>query len=102
MSEFTDERIKSIINQYEKKREKEKARYALIKDTPDFIKQNRDRARSHYENNKDTKKERYESDKEFLNCKASYYYYRRINRLDLLKEKHPDKIKILAERNIIV
>jgi len=102
MNNLTDERIKKIIEQYEKKRNREKERYQLIKDTEEFINQNRERARNHYQNNKDMKKEKYNNDKEFLNCKASFYYYRKINKLDLFKEKHPEKVKVLSDRNIIV
>lgn len=100
MTEFTDERINRILQQYEKKRKKEKERYELIKDTEEFKNQNRERAKKHYENNKEMKKQKYDNDKEFLNARASYYYYKKLNRVDLMKEKHPEKVKILNDRNM--
>ena len=53
MSEINDsDRIKKILIQYEKKRAREKERYLLIKDTEDFKVKNRQRAKNHYEKNK--------------------------------------------------
>ena len=94
------ERIERILKQYEKKREKEKERYQLIKDTEDFVMKNRQRAKDHYERNKDKKRDKYIDDKDFLNAKSQYYYYKKTNRLDIFKEKYPNKIEILKSRNI--
>jgi len=52
MSEYSEEHIKNILNQYQRKREKEKERYERIKDTEEFKTQNRERARNHYHINK--------------------------------------------------
>jgi ACT domain-containing protein len=98
--ELSDERIKNIINQYERKRTKERERYELIKDTDEFKNRNRERARNHYQLNKDKKKEKYDNNKEFMNSRSSYYYYKRMNKLDIFKEKYPNKVKILSENNI--
>ncbi len=100
MEQLSDERIKNIINQYERKRNKEKERYNLIKDTDDFKNNNRERARNHYHLNKDKKKEKYDNNKEFMNSRSSYYYYKKLNKLDIFKEKYPNKVKILSENNI--
>lgn len=100
MSELTDsERIKKILIQYEKKRAREKERYLLIKDTEDFKLKNRQRAKNHYEKNKNAKKEKYDKDKEYLTAKSQYYYYKKNNKLDIFEEKYPHKISILKERN---
>jgi len=102
METFTDERIKSILNQYERKRMKEKERYNIIKDTQEFKEQNRTRARNHYQLNKEKKKENYENKKEFMNARSSFYYYKRNDKVELFKEKYPEKVKILSENNIII
>ena len=58
-SEINDtERIQKIVQQYERKRNKEKERYNIIKDTEDFKIKNRQRAKDHYNLNKHIKKER--------------------------------------------
>ena len=102
MEQLSDERIKSIINQYERKREKEKARYIMLKDTDEFKSKNRERANNHYQNNKDKKKEKYDNNKDFMNSRSSYYYYKKKDKLDLFKEKYPNKVKTLMDNNWII
>jgi len=102
MSEYSEEHIKNILNQYQRKREKEKERYERIKDTEEFKTQNRERARNHYHINKDKKKEKYDNNKEFMNARSSYYYYKKRDKIELFKEKYPNKVNILMENNIII
>lgn len=102
MEQLSDERIKNIINQYERKREKEKARYELIRNTDEFKNKNRERARNHYQVNKEKKKEKYDNNKVFMNARSSYYYYKKRDKIDLFKEKYPNKVKTLSENNIII
>tara|TARA_B110000902_G_C13965801_1_gene459240 strand:- start:82 stop:390 length:309 start_codon:yes stop_codon:yes gene_type:complete len=102
MEQLSDERIKSIINQYERKRDKEKARYIMLKDTDEFKSKNRERANNHYQNNKDKKKEKYDNNKDFMNSRSSYYYYKKKDKLDLFKEKYPNKVKTLMDNNWII
>lgn len=100
--ELTDLRIQTIIKQYERKREKEKERYQRIKDTEDFKNKNRANARNHYQNNKEKKKEKYDNNREFLNARSSYYYYKKHDKIDFFKDKYPEKIKILNDNNLII
>ena len=102
MTDLTDERIHKILMQYENKRKKEKERYERIKDTEDFKNQNRDRARNHYQNNKEMKKDKYNKNKEYLTARSSYYYYKNSNRIEDFKNKFPEKVKILMENNLII
>tara|TARA_R110000744_G_scaffold13144_6_gene38529 strand:+ start:447 stop:755 length:309 start_codon:yes stop_codon:yes gene_type:complete len=102
MEQLSDERIKSIVNQYERKRDKEKARYIMLKDTDEFKSKNRERANNHYQNNKDKKKEKYDNNKDFMNSRSSYYYYKKKDKLDLFKEKYPNKVKTLMDNNWII
>ena len=100
MTDLTDDRIQNILIQYEKKRMKEKERYNRIKDTEEFKEGNRKRAKVHYEKNKETKKNNYIENKEFVSARSSYQYYKRLNRLEEFKEKFPEKVIILNEKNI--
>ena len=102
MEQLSDERINNIINQYERKRQKERERYELIRDTEDFKNKNRERARNHYQVNKEKKKEKYDKKKDFMNARSSYYYYKKRDRIELFKEKYPNKVKTLLENNIII
>tara|TARA_R110000782_G_scaffold148703_2_gene241433 strand:- start:39 stop:350 length:312 start_codon:yes stop_codon:yes gene_type:complete len=102
MSNITDpERIKKVLEQYEKKRLKEKERYQLIKDTDEFKVKNRERASNYYEKNKQNKKDKYDQDKDFLGARSQYYYYKKNERLDIFKEKYPNKVELLSQRNIV-
>ena len=100
MTDLTDERIQKILNQYERKRVKEKERYERIKDTDEFKSQNRNRAKTHYEKNKESKKLKYIENKEFMSARSSFAYYKRLDRLEEFKTKFPEKVKLLNERNI--
>jgi hypothetical protein len=102
MTDITDPKIKSIVEQYEKKRVKEKERYERIKETEEFKTQNRERARKHYNNNKEVKKQKYIDNREFMNARSSYYYYKKIDNLETFILNFPDKVEILKSRNIIV
>lgn len=102
MTDLTDERIKSILLQYEKKRIMEKERYDRIKDTEEFKTQNRNRAKIHYNINKENKKLKYHENKELLSAKSSLNYYKKLNRIEDFKNKFPEKVKFLMENNIII
>tara|TARA_R110000822_G_scaffold63736_4_gene156480 strand:+ start:16902 stop:17210 length:309 start_codon:yes stop_codon:yes gene_type:complete len=100
MDNFSEERIKAIVEAYNIKREREKARYLIIKDSDEFKSKNRERARGHYLLNKDKKKEKYENNKEFLNARSSFYYYRKTDRIQSFKEKFPERVEMLKKSGI--
>lgn len=102
MVELTNEQINDILNQYQRKKEKEKERYNKIKDTEDFKLKNRERAKNHYQNNKEVKKNKYQDNKDYLNARSSYYYYKKMNKLEDFKNKYPEKIKLLSDNNLII
>lgn len=101
MSDLTDIRIQQIINSYNKKKIKEKERYERIKDSEEFKSKNRERAKNHYHRNKEVKLNQYKENKEFYSARTSYYYYKKLDRLDYFKEKYPEKTKLLNEKNIV-
>ena len=98
MDGMTDTQISKVMEQYKKKQALDKARYERLKKDQEFVEKNRQRARDHYALNKDKKKERYDNDKFFMNAKSSYYYYRRQDKLELFKEKWPERTEVLRGR----
>tara|TARA_R110001632_G_scaffold80842_6_gene180436 strand:+ start:2801 stop:3109 length:309 start_codon:yes stop_codon:yes gene_type:complete len=102
MTDLTDERINKILLQYENKRKKERERYERIKDTEAFKVVNRNRARNHYNINKEVKKTKYNDNKELLTAKSSYNYYKKLDRVEDFKNKYPNKVKLLSDNNIII
>lgn len=101
MEQFNEDQIKHILNQYAKKRNREKNYYHdNNKDNETFQVKNRERAKKHYENNKDKKKEKYENNKDFLRARQLYYYYKKNDKLDAFKEKYEDKCEILRLKGI--
>tara|TARA_Y100001936_G_C15850367_1_gene546882 strand:+ start:476 stop:787 length:312 start_codon:yes stop_codon:yes gene_type:complete len=103
MEQFNEDQIKQILNQYAKKRNREKNYYHDVnKNNEEFQKKNRERAKKHYETNKEKKKESYETNKEFLRARQLYYYYKKIDNLEKMKEKYPEKCEILVKKGIKV
>ena len=96
-----NEQIQRILEQYKQRQERDSKRYQELKKDPEFVKLNRERAKLHYEKNKDKKLRHYHDNKEFMSAKSSYHYYRRRDRLDFFKDKYPDKVKLLSENNFL-
>jgi hypothetical protein len=97
---FDDDQINKIINQYKKTRERERKYYHEVKKTnEDFVNKNRERARNHYETNKEKKKEEYVDKKDFYKCKSLFYYYKRNDKRDVFMEKFPEKVEILNQNH---
>ncbi len=94
------EDINKILNQYKKTRERERKHYHEVKKLDEaFMNNNRERARNHYETNKEKRKIQYDENKDFYKCKSLYYYYKRGEKKDEFMEKYPDKVQILNSRN---
>tara|TARA_R110000803_G_scaffold210827_1_gene284037 strand:+ start:23758 stop:24066 length:309 start_codon:yes stop_codon:yes gene_type:complete len=102
MTEITDPKVKKILEQYERKRMREKERYERIKETEEFKNKNRERARNHYNLNKEVKKNNYMENRDLLNARSSYYYYKRNDRLEDFKQKYPEKIELLSSINLLI
>ena len=94
--DLNNEQIVKILKAYEQKRDREKQYYQEVKkNDEEFIKKNRERAKLHYAENKDKRKEKYEKNKDLNRIKSLYRYYKRNNKEEDFKEKHPDKYEIL-------
>ena len=93
---MNEDKINDVLNKYKNKRENEKEKYHTIKKFDEnFIKQNRQRAKEHYQNNKDKKKEYYINNKEKYKLNNLFNYYKKINDFDKLKNKYPNEYEKL-------
>jgi hypothetical protein len=102
--DLSPEQIDKILANYKKKRERENKYYHEVsKDNEQYKLKNRERAKAHYHKaGKDMKKERYESNKDMMQIKSLFNYYRKIDKIDVFKEKHQVKYNILVEKGVIV
>lgn len=96
---LSEQQVQTLINNYKKKREREKKYYhEVLAKNPEYVKKNRDGANTHYHYNKEKKKAQYEKDKEFLRARQLFYHYRKYEMLDKFEEKHPQKVELLRQR----
>ena len=102
--DLSTEQIDRILANYKKKRERENKYYHEVsKDNEEFKMKNRERAKTHYDKvGKEAKKDRYQSNKEILQIKSLFNYYKKNDKIDMFKEKHESKYNILVEKGIIV
>jgi FMN-dependent NADH-azoreductase len=100
--DISDEVVHRLIQAYKKKLETDKIRYHnIVKVNPDYMEKNRVRAREHYKKNKDKKKEYYQNNRDVNISRNSYYYYKKINKLEQFKEKKKDHYDCLLGRGLI-
>ena len=102
--DLTEKQIEKVLNDYKKRRERENKYYhEVCKNNEEFKIKNRERAKNHYhQKGKDMKKEQYEDNKEFIKSRSLYAYYKRRDKIDIFKEKHEDKYKILTDKGFLV
>ena len=93
---YDNDTIIKIMTQYKRKREKEKERYdTKLKVCPEYKLKCRERSRLHYQNNKEKRKDKYESNKEYNNAKQLLSYYIKNDKLHIFKTKHADKLDLV-------
>ena len=102
MENMTDEKIQRIITVYKKQRDRDKRRYELRKQDPEFMERNRQRARLYHQKNRQNKKDQYQKNIDFMQSRNLLNYYKKLNRLDDFKSKYPDKIVLLENHGIVV
>jgi|DEB0MinimDraft_4_1074332.scaffolds.fasta_scaffold00095_18 hypothetical protein len=103
MNQYDDNTIKKIINQYNKKRERETKQYHEEKKYNDeFMKDNNDRAKKYYLENKDKVKLRYIENKKSTQYKCLFRYYKNQSRIAEFKIKHLEKYNFLVDQGVIV
>ena len=64
------------------------------------MKKNRERAKNHYANNKEKKKERYNDNADFLKAKSLHRYYTKKDSLEKFETKHPEKVSLLKSKGL--
>jgi hypothetical protein len=100
--DLTDEYIQNLVTKHKQKLKYYSDRYHNIKKhDPEYVKSNRNRARLHYEKNKEKKKENYEKNKPFMRARSSYYYYKKLDKIDDFKMKHKEKYELLVQAGYI-
>jgi len=101
--DLTAEQIARLLTNYKNKRIRENKYYhEVTKNKEEFKIKNRERAKAHYHNGyKDKKRENYSNNKDVLQMKSLYNYYKRKDKIDIFKEKHEDKFKMLSEKGLI-
>jgi len=100
--EYTDQQIKKILESHKNRTIKNKECYDAIKDTEEFKALNRERVKNHYERiGKYKKKKNYNENRDLINSKQCYSYYKNINKIELFKTRHIDKYKLLLDINFI-
>ena len=97
----SDDYIQKLILAHKKKVERERIEYDSKKDDPVFKEANRLRAAFHYKNNKEQKKEHYLKNKQTINYRNLYNYYKRRERIDDFKDKHGEKFDYLVAHGFI-
>ena len=102
--DLTEAQIAKILDDYKKKRERENKYYhEVTKNKEEFKIKNRERAKAHYQNGyKEKKKENYSNNKDILKNKSLYNYYKRKEKIEVFKEKHEEKYKMLVEKGFII
>lgn len=101
--DLTAEQIARVLTNYKNKRIRENKYYhEVTKNKEEFKIKNRERAKAHYHNGyKDKKREKYSNNKDVLQMRSLYNYYKRNDKIDIFKEKHEDKFKMLSEKGLI-
>jgi len=101
--DLTAEQIARLLTNYKNKRIRENKYYhEVTKNKEEFKIKNRERAKAHYHNGyKEKKRENYSNNKDVLQMKSLYNYYKRKDKIDIFKEKHEDKFKMLSEKGLI-
>jgi len=101
--DLTAEQIARVLTNYKNKRERENKYYhEVTKKKEEFKIKNRERAKAHYQNGyKEKKKENYSNNKDILKTKSLYNYYKRKDKIEVFKEKHEVKYKMLVEKGFI-
>jgi hypothetical protein len=87
---MNDEQIQKVINQYVKNREYQREYYRnRYNSDEEFRTKAKDSAKTYYINNIDKRKELYETNKEYIQAKRRYRYWKKKDDLEGFKNKYP-------------
>lgn len=101
-SQYSESEINKMINSYKKRQLRDKKKYDKNKDNEDFKIKNRERARAHYLANKEMKQNNYKKNKEVLNCRSLYNYYKYHSRINEFIDKFPEKCEVLQNYGFVI
>tara|TARA_Y100001963_G_scaffold144788_1_gene217387 strand:- start:209 stop:511 length:303 start_codon:yes stop_codon:yes gene_type:complete len=100
---MNENNINDTLLKYKNKRNREIKYYnEVLKNNDNFKIKNRQNSKSWYDNNKDKKKNYYLNNKEDLKLKSSFNYYKKNDKLDILKNKNPDKYQLMVDKGLII
>ena len=101
--DLTEEEIAKIVKHYKARRKYDTERYHNVnKKNPEFVAKNRQRAKDHYKKYGQKKKDAYAQNKVLLSARSSYRYYKRTDRIELFKTRHPEKYQLLVDNGVAV
>ena len=100
---MNENNINDTLLKYKNKRNREKKYYnEVLKNNDNFKIKNRQNSSTWYSNNKDKKKDYYIKNKDYIKLKTSFNYYKKNDKLDILKTKNPDKYQIFVDKGLII
>ena len=96
---MNENNINDVLLKYKNKRNREKKYYdEVLKNNDNFKIKNKQNSATWYSNNKDKKKEYYINNKEEIKLKSQFNYYKKNDKLDILKTKSPEKYDLMVEK----
>lgn len=88
---FTDDEIKLAMNRYIRNKEYQKNYYRnKYNNDEEFREKTKELSRTYYQNNSDKRKQKYEIEKDYLQAKRRFRYWKQKNNIDKFIEKYPD------------
>lgn len=102
MESMSDEKIQKIISVYKKQRDRDKKRYDVRKNDPVFMEKNRERARLYHKTHRDSRKQHYEKNIEYVKARNLLNYYKANNRIEEFKNKYPKRIELLSQYGVVL
>jgi len=88
---MNDQQIQKVLDQYVKNREYQRDYYRNRYNTDEIFKNKaKDNAKTYYINNIDKRKEKYETNKEYIQAKRRYRYWSKKDDIEGFKNKYPN------------
>ncbi len=99
---MNENNINDVLLKYKNKRNREKKYYnEVLKNNDNFKIKNKLNSATWYSNNKDKKKDYYLNNKEEIKLKSQFNYYKKNDKLQILKNKYPEKYDLMVEKGLI-
>ena len=93
--EFTDKQINTALMRYQKNREYQRQYYRKKYQTDlNFREKSKELAKNYYYDNIEKKKEKYELQKDYLQSKRRWRYWKQKNDIDTFIKKYPEEYEM--------